>query len=186
VNRTDTVADSFRADRQRIPDALRVSGLACVAGEPQAAIPSVAVKIGKSIRYVVAAPDYLKGRKLPADPEELKAHNCVLFNARNGQAEWDLMSARKRQRVHVRGSIASRDCQSAAAFVLRGHGVGLLETAYADEALARGDLVRLLPRWTSTEVPVFAVYPTRKFLPPRVSAFLSALTAWKNLLWISG
>ena len=146
----------------------------------------VAVKIGKSIRYVVAAPDYLKGRKLPADPEELKAHNCVLFNARNGQAEWDLMSARKRQRVHVRGSIASRDCQSAAAFVLRGHGVGLLETAYADEALARGDLVRLLPRWTSTEVPVFAVYPTRKFLPPRVSAFLSALTAWKNLLWISG
>jgi len=146
----------------------------------------VAVKIGKSVRYVVAAPDYLKGRRLPTEPEELKAHSCVIFNARNGEADWDLVSARKRQRVHVRGSISSRDCQSVAGFVRRGHGVGLLETAYADEALARGDLVRLLPRWTSTEIPVFAVYPTRKFLPPRVSAFLTALAAWKNSLWISG
>jgi DNA-binding transcriptional LysR family regulator len=128
----------------------------------------VAVKIGKSIRHVVASPAYLKGRKLPTEPEELKAHECVIFNARNGYADWDLVSGRRRQRVHVRGAISSRDCQSVAAFVLRGHGVGLMETAYADEAVARGDLVRLLPRWTSTEVPVFAVYPTRKFLPPRV------------------
>ncbi len=40
----------------------------------------------------------------------------------------------------------TRDCQSVAAFVLRGHGIGLLETAYSDPALARGELVRLLPR----------------------------------------
>jgi DNA-binding transcriptional LysR family regulator len=71
-----------------------------------------------------------------------------------------------------------------AAFVLRGHGIGLVETAYSDPALARGDLVRLLPRWTSMAMPVFAVYPTRKFLPPRVGAFLKAIAAWRNLLWV--
>jgi len=146
----------------------------------------VATKIGKSVRYIVAASDYLKGRKLPTEPDELKAYDCVLFNAKNHEADWDLISGRKRVRVHVAGSVSSRDCQSVAAFVLRGHGIGLLETAYADQALARGDIVRLLPRWTSTEVPVFALYPTRKFLPPRVRAFLKALAAWKNSMWVRG
>jgi hypothetical protein len=46
-------------------------------------------------------------------------------------------------------------CHSAAAFVLRGHGVGLIETPYCEQALARGDLVRRLPRWTSADMPAF-------------------------------
>jgi DNA-binding transcriptional LysR family regulator len=144
----------------------------------------VAAKLGKTVRYVVATADYLKGRRLPTEPEELKAYDCVMFNAKNYETDWDLVCGRKKVRVHVTGIVSSRDCQSAAAFVLRGHGVGLLETAYCDQALARGDLVRLLPRWTSAELSAFAVYPTRKFLPPRVTAFLRALATWKNPLWI--
>ncbi len=146
----------------------------------------VAAKIGKSVRYVVAAADYVKGRKVPTEPEDLRTYDCVMFNAKNYEADWDLLSGRKKVRVRVTGSVSTRDCQSAAAFVLRGHGVGLLETAYCDQALARGDLVRLLPRWTSTDIPVFAVYPTRKYLPPRVTVFLKALAAWKNSLWVRG
>jgi len=143
----------------------------------------VAAKLGKSLRYVVAAADYLNGRRLPTEPEELKAYDCVMFNAKNYETDWDLICGRRKARVHVTGIVSSRDCQSVAAFVRRGHGVGLIETAYCDQALARGDLVRLLPRWTSVEIPVSAVYPSRKFLPPRVTAFLKALAAWKNPLW---
>jgi DNA-binding transcriptional LysR family regulator len=143
----------------------------------------VAAKLGKSVRYVVAAADYLNGRRLPTEPEELKAYDCVMFNAKNYETDWDLISGRKKARVHVTGIVSSRDCQSVAAFVRRGHGIGLIETAYCDQALARGELVRLLPRWTSVEIPVSAVYPSRKFLPPRVTAFLKALATWKNPLW---
>jgi DNA-binding transcriptional LysR family regulator len=144
----------------------------------------VAAKLGKSVRYVVATAEYLKGRRLPTEPEELKAYDCVMFNAKNYETDWDLICGRKKVRVHVAGLLSSHDCQSVAAFVLRGHGVGLLETSYCEQALARGDLVRLLPRWTSAEIPVFAVYPTRKFLPPRVTAFLKALATWKNTVWV--
>jgi DNA-binding transcriptional LysR family regulator len=143
----------------------------------------VAAKLGTSLRYVVATVDYLKGRRLPAEPEELRAYDCVMFNAKNYETDWDLICGRKRVRVHVTGPVSCRDCQSVAAFVLRGRGVGLLETAYCDQALARGELVRLLPRWTSSNIPVFAVYPTRKFLPSRVTAFLRALASWKNSYW---
>jgi DNA-binding transcriptional LysR family regulator len=143
----------------------------------------VAVKLGKIVRYVVAATGYMEGRRLPTEPEELKGHDCVMFNAKDYQCDWELICGRKKVRVHVTGIVTTHDCQSAAALVLRGHGVGLLETPYCEQALARGDLVRLLPRWTSVDIPAFAVYPSRKFLPPRVTAFLKALAIWNNPLW---
>src|SRR5712671_3814312 len=144
----------------------------------------VATRIGRSIRYVVATPEYLKGRELPAEPADLEQHNCVMLNAKNNETDWDLVNGRRKVRVHVTGPISSRDFNSVSSFVYRGHGVGLLPSTYCDEALANGRLVRLLPNWASPQVPVFAVYPSRKFLPSRLSVFLQALSAWKSPLWI--
>jgi len=144
----------------------------------------VARRLGKTVFYVVAAPEYLKGRILPAEPADLKLHDCVLFNAKNNERDWDLVSRRRKVRVHVSGSVASRDVNSASAFVHRGHGIGLLPSTYCDEAIAKGKLIRLLPKWASSLTPLFAVYPSRKFLPLRLSVFLEALSGWKSPLWI--
>jgi DNA-binding transcriptional LysR family regulator len=144
----------------------------------------VATRIGKSIRYVVATADYLKGRRLPVEPMDLQQHDCVMLNARNNETDWDLVYGRKKARVHVSGPISSRDFNSVSTFVYRGHGIGLLPSTYCDEALASGALMRLLPKWASPQIPVFAVYSNRKFLPLRLSVFLNALAAWKSQLWI--
>jgi DNA-binding transcriptional LysR family regulator len=144
----------------------------------------VATRLGKSIRYVVAAPEYLKGRKLPIEPADLEQHDCVMLNAKNNETEWVLLNGRKNARVHVSGPISSRDFNSVSTFVHRGHGVGLLASTYCEAALREGRLVRLLPKWTSPQIPVFSVYPTRKFLPARLSAFLQAVAAWDSPLWI--
>src|SRR5258705_5055380 len=50
----------------------------------------VAARIGKSIRYVVAAAEYLKGRKLPVEPADLKLHDYVMLKARNNETDSDL------------------------------------------------------------------------------------------------
>jgi DNA-binding transcriptional LysR family regulator len=144
----------------------------------------VATRIGKSIRYVVAAAEYLKGRKLPVEPTDLKLHDCVMLNARNNEADWDLVYGRKKARIRVSGPISSRDFNSVSTFVYRGHGIGLLPSTYCEGALASGALIRLLPRWASPQIPVFAVYSNRKFLPLRLNVFLNALAAWKSPLWI--
>jgi DNA-binding transcriptional LysR family regulator len=144
----------------------------------------IATRVGKSIRYLVAAPSYLKGRRLPAEPEDLKAHDCVLLNGKNNEADWDLVNGRRKVRVHVSGPVSSRDFNSVSTFAHRGHGIGLLPSTYCDEQLAKGGLTRLMPRWTSPHIPVFAVYPSRKFLPSRLKVFLEALAAWQSPLWI--
>ena len=41
-----------------------------------------------------------------------------------------------------------------------------------------------VPDWSSPEIFVHAVYPTRRFLPARLQVFLEDLKAWKSPLWI--
>jgi DNA-binding transcriptional LysR family regulator len=144
----------------------------------------VARRLGTNVYCLVAAPDYLKARTLPAEPADLRSHDCVMFNAKNNERDWELVSGRRKVRVHVSGPVASRDINSASAFVHRGHGIGLLPSRHCDEAIAKGKLIRLLPKWTSSPIPVFALYSSRKFLPLRLSVFLEALAAWKSPLWI--
>ena len=149
---------------------------------PDASI--VAKRLGKNVRYVVAAPEYLKGRELPREPVEIERHACVMLAAKNNEAHWDLVAGRRKSRVHVSGPVSSRDFDTASTFVLRGHGIGLLPSTHCEEHIARGRLVRLLPKWTSLPIPVFAVYQSRKYLPVRLSTFLEALAAWRSPLWI--
>ncbi|RWX09948.1 LysR family transcriptional regulator [Rhizobium hidalgonense] len=144
----------------------------------------VAQRLGKSVRYLVATPDYMKGRALPSTPEDLKDHRCVLLNGRNSEAEWHLVSGRKSVRQQVSGPVSSRDFAAVSAFTYRGHGIGLLPSTYCEDEIRRGELIRLLPDWSSEEIFVHAVYPTRRFLPLRLQVFLEALKAWKTPLWL--
>ena len=146
----------------------------------------VAQKLGASVRYLVATPGYLKERRPLAQPADLKDHHCVLMHGKNNEADWDLVSGRKKVRVHVKSRISSGDFNSASAFTYQGHGIGLLPSTYCDERVQSGALIRLLPAWSSSPVPVYAVYPTRKFLPAKLHAFIGALAAWQSPLWTSG
>src|SRR5262252_7279319 len=145
----------------------------------------VAKRLGQNVRYVVAAPEYLKDRERPRDPADLERHHCVMLAAKNNETHWDLVSGRRKARVRVSGPVSTRDFNTVSTFVLRGHGIGLAPSIYCEEHIARGRLVRLLPNWTSSRIQVFAVYQGRKYLPLRLSKFLEALAAWRSPLWIN-
>ena len=143
----------------------------------------VARRLGTSVYHLVAAPEYLRARSRPGEPADLKSHDCVMFNARNNERDWELVSGRRKVRVHVSGAVSCRDINSASAFVHRGHGIGLMPSTYCDEPIAKGRLIRLLPKWSTSPIPVFALYSGRKFLPLRMSVFLEALARWQSPLW---
>jgi DNA-binding transcriptional LysR family regulator len=145
---------------------------------------AIALRLGTTVRHVVAAPKYLRSRTLPTEPADLELHDCVMLNAKNNETDWDLINGRRKVRIHVSGPISSHDFDSISRFVYRGHGVGLMPSSYCDEGIASGRLIRLLPKWASSKVPVSAVYSSRKFLPSRLRVFLDALAGWKSPLWI--
>ncbi|WP_248324125.1 MULTISPECIES: LysR family transcriptional regulator [unclassified Caballeronia] len=144
----------------------------------------VAQRVGRSVRHLVASSDYGRNHVLPSRPDELSQHPCVLINARNNETEWQLISGRKAAKVHVSGPVAARDFHIVHAFALRGHGIALLPSSYCDPHIASGELVRVLPDWASPDLSVHAVYPTRRFMPSKLKAFLDALKAWDGPLWL--
>jgi len=144
----------------------------------------VAKRLGQNVRYVVAAPDFLTGREQPREPADLERHACVMLAAKNNETHWDLVSGRRKARVQVSGPVSTRDFNTVSTFVLHGHGIGLAPSFHCEEHIARGQLVRLLPKWTSPPIPVFAVYQSRKYLPLRLCVFLRALATWRSPLWI--
>ncbi|GJH13273.1 LysR family transcriptional regulator [Caballeronia novacaledonica] len=143
----------------------------------------VAQRVGRSVRQLVVSAGYAQNHALPSRPDEIGQHPCVLINARNNEAHWDLVNGRKSAKVHVTGPVAARDFHVVCAFVLRGHGIALLPSSYCDAHIASGELVRVLPDWSSPEIFVHAVYPTRRFMPHKLKAFLDALKAWQSPLW---
>jgi DNA-binding transcriptional LysR family regulator len=96
---------------------------------------------------------------------------------------WSTVNGKRQARVHVSGPISSSDFESVSTFVRQGLGIGLLPSTYCSEGLARGALERLLLKWASPEILIFAVYSNRKYLPSRLHVFLKALAAWKSPLW---
>jgi DNA-binding transcriptional LysR family regulator len=140
----------------------------------------VSQRIGTSVRYLVASPAYLENNPAPKQVEDLSEHDCIVLNGRNNGSEWQLERGQRMAKVKVRGSVSGRDFESVSAFVYRGHGIGLLPSEFCDEWIAGGELVRLLPDWSAPDIPIHAVYPTRRFLPARMHAFLEALRAWSS------
>ena len=67
----------------------------------------------------------------------------------------------ERQRVHVQARIASNNQISLQQMCEHGLGIAHLARADASPALARGDLVRVLPGWRFGSMPVWAVTPRR-------------------------
>jgi DNA-binding transcriptional LysR family regulator len=58
---------------------------------------------------------------------------------------------------------------------LSGLGIALLPAFLVGEDVRDGTLVELLPAVESPRVPVVALYPHRRFLEPRVRAFIDLL-----------
>lgn len=144
----------------------------------------VAQLLGRSVRYLVASPEYLQNRPALDRPLDLANHPCVVLNGRNNETEWHLVSGRRSVKLRVAGHVAARDFHAVSAFTYRGHGIGFLPYNYCREGMARGELVRVLPEWSSPEILVHVVYPTRRFLPAKLKVFLDELKAWDSPLWL--
>lgn len=129
-------------------------------------------RIGALCHVVCAAPSYLQRHGVPLTPEDLAGHECIRFSLSGHAHEWTFLrngqtvSQRITGRYQVASSLAVRDALRA------GFGLSLIPRAYVAEDLASGRLVQLFQGWTTPDVAVYALYPSRKHLPPKVRAFI--------------
>ena len=98
---------------------------------------------------IVAAPAYLAAAGTPRTPADLAAHECLSYWRASSDDTWLLADARgQRQAVSVGARFHANDVEAVTAAAHAGLGLALLPAYLCEAALAHGQLVQVLARWT--------------------------------------
>ncbi len=122
-----------------------------------------------------AAPSYLERRGVPEHPSELATHDVVSYSLLATGDQWQFEGPDGPVSVKVRPRFWSNNGDSCIAACVQGAGIQLQPTFLIDEELRRGALVEVLPQYQAATLGIYAVYPTRKFVLPKVRALVEFL-----------
>ncbi|WP_445143555.1 LysR family transcriptional regulator [Dyella sp. Tek66A03] len=132
----------------------------------------VARQIGTFHSTLVASPDYLAGRGLPASVAALASHDCIVLPRASGTAVWQLTGPEGVQEVEVTGRFHANTIQVLLDATLAGLGISLLPSLITAPYVRDGELVELLPGHGTDGLGIHIVYLSRRQLPRAVTAFV--------------
>lgn len=123
-----------------------------------------------------ASPRYLKVHGKPKAPMKLRDHACLAFSGAVSSGDWTFTSkdgvkhvANGPFRMHAN----TMDMLKVAA--LAGSGIVYGPSFVFGDALAKGLLVPVLANYTTTTLPIHAVFPTARYIPRAVRTFIDRL-----------
>jgi DNA-binding transcriptional LysR family regulator len=171
---TDAVIDLVA---ERVDVALRLS--------PRADSGYQGTQLARTHYRVVASPAYLKRAGPITAPEQLSVRQCLTFALPTFRNRWlfrlrahpqaALQEVAIHPRVVVSNGLALLDLAK------QGAGPSLLADWLVRDALASGELIDVLPQWeasaTDFQTGVWALYPSRAFLPLKTRAFIDHVKA---------
>ncbi|PZX10182.1 LysR family transcriptional regulator [Celeribacter halophilus] len=135
----------------------------------------VARKLGTMRQQIFAAPSYLDSVGAPETPQDVANHRIIGFLLADHLTTWALhgptetVSVDLDPPVRVGNSLVLRD------LLVAGQGIGTLPDFVSRDAVARGDLVRVLPDWELPAPEIYAVTTSRLGMDAKVTAFLDHL-----------
>lgn len=140
-----------------------------VTREPEPGL--VVRRIATSEPVVVASPAYLAAHGMPVVPADVARHRCVAFAPMHWRETWLLGE----HSVAVRPLLLTHSTESLRAAALAGLGLVVMPDWMVTDALAGGQLVRVLETYAAPKAGIYAVYPTNRLVTPRVRAFVDHL-----------
>lgn len=135
----------------------------------------VARRLAPVHRVLCATPDYLARAGTPETFADLAGHRLL---ATHSQDPWRLEGPDGPVTQRVHSTLRTNSNEVVRAAVLAGMGIALRSTWDVGPELRAGSLKVVLPDFhASSRVGVFAVYPSRRFLPQKVRVFIDHLAA---------
>lgn len=129
-------------------------------------------------RVACASPAYLQAHGVPTTPLELEHHRCIIYYVRSGRyAQWNFSKEQSDASwsAKVHGALVCNDASIAQHWALQGHGILYASELAVAQALRSGDLVRLLPDYVGDAAPLYAVFPSARFVCAKVRSAIDFL-----------
>ncbi|WP_207005047.1 LysR family transcriptional regulator [Trinickia mobilis] len=165
---------------QRIPDLLEEGydvSVVCSHHLPDSGL--VSERLGSALSIACAAPSYLERHGVPRTPADLPNHVCLqvitpgltfdkwIFNGPRGVESHEL----PRATFQVNGT------EAMAAAVREGMGIAILPTFTVIDWLSSGELVWIMPEYTSQPLNIRALYSSREYLDAKIRTWVDFLRA---------
>jgi DNA-binding transcriptional LysR family regulator len=124
-----------------------------------------------------ASPEYLRECGEPLTPDDVKHHRCVVENRnpRKNVNHWTFLDGSGVRELVVEPYYSADTTHLSQVFTERGLGIALLPDHSCREALRAGRLVKLFDGTHEVEHTVYAIYPSRRYVPTKVRVFLDYL-----------
>jgi len=106
-------------------------------------------------RYLVGSPAYLKKHGRPKHPLHLAQHRCIGYSYTRAPETWRFTKDGKSATIRPSGPFRVNNGDAMIPALTAGTGLGILPEFILRDALAAGQLERLLPDWS---LPLGAVY----------------------------
>jgi DNA-binding transcriptional LysR family regulator len=133
----------------------------------------VARKLSSNHRVICASPEYLKKYGVPRNLHDLKNHKTL---SASNNTTWLLEGPNGREIFKTKSFIVTNSSDLVREETLSGLGVALRSTWDVGAELKRGKLRRILPQYRgSSDVGIYAVYPSSQLVPAKVRAFVDYL-----------
>lgn len=128
---------------------------------------------------VVAAPAYLKGRKVPRTPEDMLGLDLIAMRSpQSGRVKrWNMRNRiGDEATLEARSRVCINDPEGICRAALLGMGVAVLLIADMSEHLKTGALKRVLPEWYVDVGKISLYFTSKKLLPAKTRVFVDYVT----------
>jgi DNA-binding transcriptional LysR family regulator len=141
-------------------------------------------KLSSTQIVLCASPDYLKAHGTPRHPTELAGHRVVAYSLLTAGEAWEFDGPDGRVSVKVEPTMRTNSGDTCRAVALRHQGVIRQPSFLIGDDLLSGALVEIMPEYRASEFGIYAVYPTRKHVLPKVRLLIDYLVdALKVKAW---
>jgi DNA-binding transcriptional LysR family regulator len=142
----------------------------------------VARRLGEVERGVFASRRYLDSRpakgRMPKVPADLEHHACIVYTELARRNAWTLRTPDGSDvTVRVPAAFQTNSSEGVRAATLAGLGVTLSPNFLFADALARGDVLRLLPGWFAVPLPIHLLTTPERRGAAKVKAFIEHVAA---------
>jgi len=136
----------------------------------------IAKKLCESAMVVFASPEYLAKHPAPTHPKQLVDHQWISLSVLKAPLRWSFEKNGKNEVVQVNSPIKSNSIDAVTSLALAGQGISALTKYTVESHFQSGALTQLLPNYHLEPVGIYAVYPHREHVPPKVRAFMEFLS----------
>jgi DNA-binding transcriptional LysR family regulator len=129
-------------------------------------------KLGELEYGLFASKEYLKRRGIPKTAADLEQHNLLIFSSGSHRGGWTLTENGISHRVNHSARLIVNNSFAVCDAARSGLGIAQLPLVVANDAVEKNELTPILQKVNLPTVPVHAVFPSSRYLTPKVRAFI--------------